>query len=201
MLNYSEFSNIPSDLVELGRIVSSYGVNGFLKIYPYSEDQSILLNINDCWIVKDRSKSYDNNFDGLNFYRHNIISSRAHGKFIIAKFGVDLSREDANALRGYKICVSRSLFPSTDDDEYYWVDLIGCTVHGYSGETPCCIGVVSNIFENGAHPILVVTSDKNILNNYKNKSKADDVLIPFVKSYIIKVAFEVQSIFTSWQLD
>ncbi|AFZ83704.1 16S rRNA processing protein RimM [Candidatus Kinetoplastibacterium blastocrithidii TCC012E] len=198
MSSYLETLNIPSDLVELGRIVSSYGVNGLLKIYPYSEDQSILLNISDCWIVSNKCRSITT---GLNFYHHNIVSARIHGKFIIVRLMENLSREDSNALRGYTICVSRSLFPSTGDDEYYWVDLIGCFVHGYSGETQCCIGVVNNIFENGAHPILSITPDINFLKNYKNKNKIEDILVPFVKSYIVNVNLEDNCIFTSWQID
>lgn len=200
MSNCSESLNIPSDLVELGRIVSSYGVNGLLKIYPYSENKSVLLDVSDCWISNDKSKSY--NIDGeLNFHYYNIISAKTHGRFIIARFNENLSREGANALRGYTVCVSRSLFPAADDNEYYWVDLIGCVVHGYSGEIPCCIGIVSSIFENGAHPILIVRSDDIIPKNHKNKVKTKDVLVPFVKSHIINVDLAERCIFTNWQID
>ncbi|AGF48389.1 16S rRNA processing protein RimM [Candidatus Kinetoplastibacterium oncopeltii TCC290E] len=201
MSNYLESINTPpGDLVDLGRIVSSYGVNGLLKIYPYSDDKSILLNISDCWIFNDKSKSC--NIDGkFKFYHHNIINAKTHGRFIIAKFNENLSREDANELRGYTVCVSRSLFPAADDNEYYWVDLIGCIVHGYENETSCCIGTVSNIFENGAHPILIVKSDRNVTKNYNNKLKTEDILVPFVKSHIINVNLADRCIFTNWQID
>ncbi|AGF49101.1 ribosome maturation factor RimM [Candidatus Kinetoplastidibacterium galati] len=203
MPNYSESLNTPSDLVDLGRIVSSYGVNGSLKIYPYSEDKSILLNIHDCWIFNNKSKSCAINDvnSGFIFHHYSIVSAKTHGRFIIARFSEDLSREDANALRGYTVCVSRSLFPAANDDEYYWIDLIGCMVHGYLGEIPCSIGVVSNIFDNGAHPVLIVTSESIIQKNHKNKLNTKDILIPFVKSHIISVNLADRCIFTDWQID
>ena len=45
------------------------------------------------------------------------------------------SQKDVNkkALKGARIFVSRASFPSTDDGEYYWVDLIGLQVFNRDG--------------------------------------------------------------------
>jgi 16S rRNA processing protein RimM len=36
-------------------------------------------------------------------------------------------------LQGARVFVSRASFPTPDDDEFYWVDLIGLAVHNRKG--------------------------------------------------------------------
>src|SRR3546814_9200346 len=40
----------PADLVELGRIVSAYGVRGWVKIQPHSSDSQVLLAAKTWWL-------------------------------------------------------------------------------------------------------------------------------------------------------
>ena len=42
-------------------------------------------------------------------------------------------RDAARALRGARVFVARSSFPTAADDEYYWVDLIGAEVVNREG--------------------------------------------------------------------
>ena len=45
-----------------------------------------------------------------------------------------LDRDAAQALRGARVFVPRSSFPTAGLDEYYWVDLIGLDVRNRQGE-------------------------------------------------------------------
>jgi hypothetical protein len=56
-------------------------------------------------------------------------------------------------MKGTVVSISRKHFPALDDNEFYWVDLIGSAVENLQGEQ---LGVVSDMMDNGAHPILVV---------------------------------------------
>ena len=57
-----------------------------------------------------------------------ITQAREHGGVVVAAAQEVPDRDGAEALRGARVFVARSSFPSAGDDEYYWVDLIDCTV-------------------------------------------------------------------------
>jgi 16S rRNA processing protein RimM len=52
-------------------------------------------------------------------------------------------------MKGTVVSISRKHFPALDDNEFYWVDLIGSAVENLQGEQ---LGVVSDMMDNGAHP-------------------------------------------------
>ena len=55
--------------------------------------------------------------------------------------------EDAAALRG-AVALYRKDFPEAQENEYYWVDLIGCDVVNKEGQS---IGRVKGMIDNGVH--------------------------------------------------
>ncbi len=58
-----------------------------------------------------------------------------HGNEIVAGIrGIDDFPGAAEGLRGARIFVSRSSFPTPAADEYYWIDLIGLAVSNRSGD-------------------------------------------------------------------
>ena len=60
-----------------------------------------------------------------------------HGDAVVARRADVADRNAAEALRGARIFVPRSSFPTAGDDEYYWVDLIGLAVVNREG---CALG-------------------------------------------------------------
>ena len=78
-----------------------------------------------------------------------------------------------------------------DENEYYWVDLIGLDVFNQRDE---CLGTVSGLMDNGAHPVLQV--DAGMPDGSRK-----ELLIPFVGSYIGKVDCENGKITVDWELD
>ncbi|WP_164230622.1 ribosome maturation factor RimM, partial [Stenotrophomonas maltophilia] len=71
------------------------------------------------------------------------------------------------------VWVSRADFPEPDDDEFYWVDLIGATVVNEQQET---LGTVGGLIDNGAHQILRVVGEGEV-----------ERLVPFVEVYVKSV--------------
>ena len=95
-------------------------------------------------------------------------------------------RSAAEALKGARVFVARSSFPTAGTDEYYWVDLIGCTVFNRDGVT---LGTVADLTDTGAHSVLrVVQGD-------------DERLIPFVAAYVDTVDLQARRIGVDWGLD
>src|SRR5690606_40659986 len=98
--------------------------------------------------------------------------------------------------------VSRAAFPVADEDEYYWVDLIGCLLYGVADENPVLLGRVNAVTENGAHGVLHVTrlvsEDDPMLDA---KGREEETLVPFVAAYVQSVDLAARRIDTTWPAD
>jgi 16S rRNA processing protein RimM len=80
------------------------------------------------------------------------------------------------------------------DDEFYWVDLIGLSVENLQGEH---LGLVRDLMDNGAHPILCVTAPEN----QSVEKSTREYLIPFVDHFIRTVDQKARKITVDWGLD
>ncbi len=89
---------------------------------------------------------------------------------ICAINGVD-NRNDAEALVGTVICVERETLPQTEEEEFYYVDLIGLEVRDEKGEI---LGDVRNVHNFGA---------QDLLDIYWRESQKTGFL-PFTKAYV-----------------
>jgi 16S rRNA processing protein RimM len=97
-------------------------------------------------------------------------------------------REQAEALRGARVFVARSSFPTAAEDEFYWVDLIGLQVCNRDG---ALLGEVAGLLDNGAQSVLQVRSGPDV----------PERLIPFVSAYIDRVDLAARRIDVDWGLD
>ena len=98
-------------------------------------------------------------------------------------------RSGAEALRGARIFIGRSSFPTADTDEYYWVDLIGMSVVNKQGDA---LGAVVGLIDTGPHSVLRIQS---------GDPKAEERLVPFVAAYVDDVNMAEKRITVDWGLD
>ena len=99
-------------------------------------------------------------------------------------------RNAAELLKGARIFVPRSSFPTPEPDEYYWVDLIGLDVFNREG---VALGVVQELLHTGPQTVLVLA--------YQEDGKAKERMIPFVGVYIDQVNVSARRIDVDWQAD
>ncbi len=99
-------------------------------------------------------------------------------------------RNAAEALRGARIFVPRSSFPTANTDEYYWVDLIGLDVVNREG---VALGQVRELLSTGPQTVLVL--------EYFEDSKVLERMIPFVSAYVDNVDLSGRRITVDWQPD
>lgn len=173
---------IPADLVLVGYISGAYGIHGWVRIRPYSEDADAMLNAKIWWFDKPDMHSVD------------VIQAKLHVDDVVAQLVGVSGRDAAEALKGTAIQIPRSHFPALADGEFYWVDLIGLDVNDLEGAP---LGVVHDLMSTGAHPILRVT-----VADTKTESKSpQELLIPFVDQFVKTVDLQARKITVDWGLD
>lgn len=116
-----------------------------------------------------------------------IEGVRPQGASIVAKLAGCEDRDAALAWRGAEVLIGRDRFPATADEEYYWVDLVGCRVEDGEGHL---LGEVVEVVDHGAHPLLRLTG-----------SDGREHLIPFVAAHVGEVDVTGRRIVADWSLD
>lgn len=144
--------------VLIGKIVSTIGLKGEVKVWPYTdwpehfediETVCVGLGNDDCAI-------------------HEIERVRYHKSTVILKLsGID-SIEDAEKLRGMLIFIPEAELMPLGENEYYIHDVIGMDVVTTEGE---CLGKISDVLRSPAHDIYVT----------------DRAMIPAVKEFVVSV--------------
>lgn len=158
----------------MGRIAAPFGVKGWVKVQPYSEDPGALMDF-ESWRVGRGEQQQHYEVEGI----------QDHGNALVAKLeGVD-DRDAAYALRGQEVSVARSELPAPEENEFYWSDLVGLTVVNRDGVE---LGKVASLMETGAHDVLVVKGER-------------EHLIPFVAAFVGKVDLKEGTIEVDWGED
>lgn len=187
----------PEDAVEVGRIVDAWGIKGWLKVQPFASDPQALFSSRR-WFVKPpeasgvkRPGAPHGDYPAL----LKVTQAREHGDGVVAQVQGIESRNDAEALRGARLFVGRSSFPTAGEDEFYWVDLIGLAVVNREGES---LGVVTDLIDTGPHCVLRMRRPDAAVD-----AKPDDAerLIPFVDAYVDTVDLAERRITVDWGLD
>jgi 16S rRNA processing protein RimM len=177
-------SGIPEDLVTVGYVTGAYGIAGWVRIKPFSDDADALLTARRWWLGKPDTVTDLRDID--------MLHAKSHGGDVVAQLMGVVGRDAAEALKGNQVQISRSHFPVLSNDEFYWIDLIGLAVVNMQGEQ---LGNVADLMDNGAHPIL------RVVKPAPDAEKAPETLIPFVDHFVKTVDQEAKIITVDWELD
>lgn len=158
----------------MGRVAAPFGIKGWIKVQPYSEDPDALMDF-ESWRVGR----------GEQHKQYTVEAIQDHGAALVAKLaGID-DRDAAYALRGQDISVARADLPSPEENAFYWSDLIGLAVFNRDGAE---LGRVASLMETGAHDVLVVKGKR-------------EYLIPFVAAFVGTVDLAAGTIEVDWGED
>ena len=188
-------SGLPDDAIEVGRILDAWGVKGWLKILPHSTHPEALYSAKS-WFLQVPDTKFRPGFNAFTgTVSIDVDEAKTHSGSVVAKVtGLD-DRNDAEALRGCRIFLPRSSFPSASKDEYYWVDLIGLTVVNREG---VALGCVRDLMATGPHSVLCV---EYTATQEDGSQAAAERMIPFVAVYVDAVDIAGKSITVDWQPD
>ena len=183
MLPTLETAALPADAVEVGRIADAWGIKGWFKVLPHSAQPEALFS-SKRWLLQPPGAA------GSQAFRLAIREAKEHSDVIVASSEDVPDRNAAEALRGARVFVPRSSFPTAGDDEYYWVDLIGLAVVNREG---VALGRVRELLASGPQTTLVLDATED--------GKPVERMVPFVSAFVDQVDLAGRLITVDWQPD
>ena len=143
----------------VGMIAGAHGVKGLVRLRSFTEDPEAIVQYGP---LTDE--------DGKTFA---VTLKTASNDFFIAEVKGLKNKEEADALRGTKLYVSREAMPETDDGAFYETDLIGLEAADDTGKN---YGKVQAIHNHGGGVFLEIGA--NLKNSF---------MLPFTDACVPKV--------------
>jgi len=173
-------TSVSSETV-LGQITSVFGIQGWVKVYSYTEPLDNIFQY-PVWILAGTGASK----------RCRLSKGRWHGKTLLAKLdGVD-DRDQAAQLCGSEIRIATEDLPPLEEGEYYWYQLEGLRVVTSDDQD---LGVVDHLIETGSNDVLVIEPDSGSIDGRQR-------LIPFLPDQSIEsVQLESGVVVVNWDPD
>lgn len=129
--------------VLIGKITSSHGVRGLVKVDLFIESAQVISNL-----ILFNDENGNKAFDIQSLVKHKNL-------YLIKLKGVE-SRDDSDLLRGTKLYLDKNSLPEPEEDEFFVSELKGMKVKNLKEED---FGVVENVFNFGAGDILEIISN------------------------------------------
>ena len=130
---------------EIGQIVNTFGIKGFVKINPFTDDLERFEELKSVFVVKNKE-----------LIEMQIEEVKYHKHLVLVKFkGI----EDINMAEKYKGCyikIKRENARKLPEDTYFIADLIGIKVYDENGNL---LGKVDDIYNNKSTDIYVIKDD------------------------------------------
>ena len=191
MLPGLEAAELPADAIEVGRIVDAWGIKGWFKVLSHSPDPEALFSSKRWYLLPAERGA--KTFEGCGLLR--VREAKTHSGTVVASAQDIDERNAAETLRHARVFVARSSFPSTQADEYYWVDLIGLDVFNRQG---LLLGQVKDLMSTGPQTVLVVQLGTP---SAPTPTPVAEHLIPFVSAFVDQVDLSSRRITVDWQPD
>jgi 16S rRNA processing protein RimM len=131
---------VASRLILVGKVAGAFGVRGEVRIAAYTDDPAALLGYRDLK-REDGSPALT------------LTAGRAVKGALIARAAEVATRDEAQALRGLALHISRERLPVPDEDEFYLADLIGLAAVSPEGHA---LGRIKSVHNFGAGDLLEI---------------------------------------------
>lgn len=146
------------DRVIVGTLSGAFGVHGEVRLKSFCADPAAIADYVPLYSEVGRA------FDQV------VITGQLKNGFSARVSGIT-TKEEADALRNTPLLADRNAMPPTEDDEYYYADLIGLPVLDTGGAT---LGVVKTVMDHGAGDLLEITLPGSF----------ETVLLPFTQAAV-----------------
>ena len=127
-------------LIQVARVAGAFGVRGEIRITTFTEDPMALPGYGT--LLRD---------DGQPALT--LSGARPVKGGLVARAKEVATREEAEALRGLRLFITRDSLPPPEEDEFYLADLLGLSVETAQGEV---LGKVKAVQDFGAGDLLEI---------------------------------------------
>ena len=141
----------------VGAIAGAFGVHGEVRLKSFCVPPEAIAGYGPLW-TEDGGQSFT------------VRLTRPVAGGLGARLSGVTTRQEADALRGLRLCADRAALPLLPEDEYYHADLIGLPVHDPGG---VLIGHVKAVLNHGAGDLLELA-----------RPDGPTVLLPFTRAAV-----------------
>ena len=127
--------------LEIGQIVNTFGIKGFVKVKPFTDDVTRFEEIKNVYIGNEK---------------YEIEEVKYQKNVVLLKFKGIEKIEQAELLRNLYIEIDRKDGAKLEEDSYYIVDLLGLEVYTDDGQL---LGKLDDIYNTGSNDIYVVKDE------------------------------------------
>lgn len=152
-----------SDYIQVGKIINTHGIKGYVKIVPLTDDKT---RFDDLETVHIENEDEQFNIEKV-WYKQNHVMVKFKGYDNI---------NDVNKFKDRLVLINKEDAIDLPENTFFIYDIIGLNVYNMEGEE---IGRVKNVLQPGSNDVYVV----------KGKGKKD-ILIPAIKDVVKEVNLE-----------
>ena len=134
-----------NDFLEVGQIVNYYGIKGFFKVVPFTDDITRFDDLKTIYIEKNK-KLEEKEIEEVKYHKHLVL---------LKLKGID----DINDTEQYKNCIlkiDRKDAVELPENTYFITDMIGINVYT---EEDVLLGTLVDIFPTGSNDVYVVKDE------------------------------------------
>ncbi len=135
-----------NQLLEIGQIVNSYGIKGFLKVVPYTDDITRFDKLNEIYIEKNKRLE-----------EFQIEEVKYHRNLVLLKLKGINTPEEITKYKNCYIKISREDAVKLPENTYFIVDLLGIEVYD---EEEKLLGKIEDVFSTKSNDVYVVRTEK-----------------------------------------
>ena len=146
----------------VGKIVGTHGIKGEVKVKRITDFVERFDKGNILYIQEDQEE-ISLTIDGF----------RTHKNMDILHFEGLNSINDVEPFKGATLKIKKEQLTELDEHEYYYHEIIGCTMYTTAGDR---LGVIESILSPGANDVWVVQS-----------SNGKELLIPYIEDVVKKI--------------
>lgn len=135
------------EYLEAGKIVTTHGIRGEVKIMPYTDTTELLCEFDRLFMGRNKDEVY-------------IERSRVFKNMVIAKIEGTDTAEAAEKYRNKVLFMHRDDL-ELDEDTYFIQDLIGMEVK--DADSGFVYGKITDVLQNGANDVYVIQGGREYL--------------------------------------
>lgn len=164
------------ETLPVGILGRPHGLRGEISLRPHNASGRDLARVTELILEREGGPAGPGEVRSLQSIR------RGADGWLVKFVGVD-ARSDVEPLTNVPVRVRRAALPPLEPGEFFVADTVGCDVFGEDGRR---LGTVADAFWNGAHDVLLVKGQ-------------GELLIPAVAQFVRSVDAAARKVVVAWE--